>query len=686
MSRLFSQTERLPQVRKLRGYAFDPSLSIQMDTSVINDIVYKINWENLTKGPVGEYLEVVDYDPTLDCFYHPVELNDVNILACDGLTPSESNPQFHQQMVYAVAMTTIANFEKGLGRKILWSSRLVDKEKLGLREHYVDKLRIYPHAMRDANAYYSPQKKALLFGYFSASPANESLQMPGSLVFTCLSHDIIAHEVTHAILDGMHRNYNDATNPDVLAFHEAFADIVALFQHFSFPQVLRHQIAKTRGDLKSENMLGKLAQQFGTAIGSYGSLRDAIGSIDEKTKLWKAHEPDPLDYQQVLEPHGRGSILVAAIFEAFISIYRSRTADLMRIASNGTGILQEGELHPDLVERLAWEASKSAGHVLNMCIRALDYCPPVDITFGDYLRAIITADMDLIVEDSRDYRLAFIEAFKRRGIYPSGIKTLSVESLMYQTHNIRFSRSDFKLLADQPGQLQKDEGEFHRLLNVLGEFLRDYEGAIKYVANRGDIFRITAEYIRGKYDDPADFNMGLHRRIGVKFPYSKLFSELTGLAFIDNFRELGVSASQSGNYNGPRFEISNLRLINRTGPEGIRVNQVIFSIIQSVHGYFDGKTFSTELLPGTKDVDQVSFKGGCTLIFDLDSLALKFAISKPIIDVDMLEKGKSVLLLSRLKAIRSFNEEFKLSKYQDPENYFHSHNDTNEPFAFLHKH
>lgn len=90
-------------------------------------------------------------------------------------------------------------------------------------------------------------KKAVLFGYFSAAPADETLLMPDSLVFTCLSHDITAHEVTHAILDGMHNYYNEATNPDVLAFHEAFADIVALFQHFTFPEVLKHQIARTRG-------------------------------------------------------------------------------------------------------------------------------------------------------------------------------------------------------------------------------------------------------------------------------------------------------------------------------------------------------------------------------------------------------------------------------------------------------
>jgi hypothetical protein len=42
-------------------------------------------------------------------------------------------------------------------------------------------------------------------------------------VFTCLSQDIIAHEVTHALLDGMHRRFNEPSNLDVLAFHEAFA-------------------------------------------------------------------------------------------------------------------------------------------------------------------------------------------------------------------------------------------------------------------------------------------------------------------------------------------------------------------------------------------------------------------------------------------------------------------------------
>ena len=103
--------------------------------------------------------------------------------------------------------------------------------------------------------------------------------MPGGVVFTAVSHDIVAHETTHALLDGVHRRFREPTNPDVFAFHEAFADIVALFQHFTLPEALSHQIAATRGDLEQQNLLGQLAVQFGEATGRYGALRDYIGTV-----------------------------------------------------------------------------------------------------------------------------------------------------------------------------------------------------------------------------------------------------------------------------------------------------------------------------------------------------------------------------------------------------------------------
>jgi hypothetical protein len=342
----------------LRGpFAFDPSLGVQLDTAGINEVTLAVPWERddsgndiLRPGPVGEYVEVVDHDPASGCFYEPIDLNDDAIVAQDGLQPSESNPQFHQQMVYAVTMRTIRNFERALGRLALWSPR-----RRTVRDHvteeYVPRLRIHPHALREANAYYSPAKKALLFGYFPAATAGDGVGATPLTVFTCLSHDIVAHEVTHALLDGIHRRFNESSNLDVLAFHEAFADIVALFQHFSLPEVLRHQIAATRGDLASQNRLGELAQEFGQAIGKRGALRSAIGAFDEVTGRWQPREPNPDDYARLTEPHDRGAILVAAVFDAFLTIYKARIANLLRIASEGTGVLPAGQLHPDLINR-----------------------------------------------------------------------------------------------------------------------------------------------------------------------------------------------------------------------------------------------------------------------------------------------------------------------------------------------
>src|SRR5262249_51328842 len=138
----------------------------------------------------------------------------------------------------------------------------------------------------------------------------------------------------------------------------------------------------------------------------------------EEKEVWRRRPAQRTDYEEATEAHDRGAVLVAAVFDAFLQIYKRRTADLLRLATGGTGMLPEGNIPVDLVNRLAREASKVARHVLNVCIRALDYCPPVDLTFGEYLRALITADAALVRNDKYGYRTAFVGAFRDRGIYP----------------------------------------------------------------------------------------------------------------------------------------------------------------------------------------------------------------------------------------------------------------------------
>ncbi len=628
-SNQFNQFETVslepPAVRRLRGYAFDPSLSVQLETMGVNEVVFKVDWESLKPGPVGEYLEVVDFDPASAYFYEPVDLDHPYVLAQDGLPPSEDIPQFHQQMVYAVAMTTLRNFERNLGRKALWAVHWDPKTD----KEYIPRLRIYPHALRAANAYYSPVKKALLFGYFPSGMGVSARQLPGGMVFTCLSHDIIAHETSHALLDGLHRLYIEPSHPDVLAFHEAFADIVALFQHFSFPDVLRHQIARTRGDLSVQNLLGELAQQFGKAIGIYGALRSAIGQVNPASGLWEPLIPDPNQYQTVMEPHARGAILVAAIFDAFLSIYRDRVADLLRIASGGTGVLLPGAIHPDLVNRLATEAAKSASHVLNMCIRALDYCPPVEITFGDYLRALITSDADLMPEDERGYRVAFIEAFRRRGIFPQGVRTLSIENLRW------------------PGP--RNLAERQALMIVEGP-ARDFIHRLEQANTHAELLR-----------ENRRFGAILHRLISTQVDDPAPFESLTGLVLDRNRQVEGLRRRPNGQ---PKFEVYSSRPALRVGPGFHSLKQVVLSLVQTREVDFDQNTAT--------GMQRYLFRGGCTLIINLDPFELKYRIVKPVDDPVRLERQLHVLrdLMGASLRATYFHDDFS-----GPQG---------EPFAFLH--
>jgi len=613
-----------PTYRKLKAYAFDPSLSTQLETVFINQTIYKVLWEEkIIDGPIGEYIEVIDYNPMIGKFYNPLNLNDPFIIANDGVDPSESNPNFHQQMVYAIAMTTIKNFEIALGRPSLWAP--------DDGWNFVQRLRLYPHALNEANAYYSPAKKSILFGYFRNNQVNDLL--PNGIIFTCLSHDIIAHETTHALLDGMFKNFSEATHPDTLAFHEAFADIVALFQHFTIPEVLIHQIAKTRGDLTSQNLLGQLAQQFGKAIGNYGALRDAIGEVNTKTGKWESKKPNPEDYKTIMEPHKRGAILVSAIFDAFINIYNFRVQDLFRIASNGTGILPEGQLNHDLVKRLSAVAAKSASHVLNICIRALDYCPPVDITFGDYLRAIITADFDVVPDDEMEYRVAFIEAFKKRGIFPENVQFLSVDNLRYPV--IDNSQSNI----------------VNPLQFITQTFLNQYKNEISFVKDRNKIFDINKK-----------FRAQLHEIFNYKFENFNELLELTGM-------KISMEDANSG-----RFEVHRLAFCNRVGPNGNAINQVIINFTQSK---WLGEKYGN-----------MKFRGGTTMIIDLNHNSdagiplLKYCIVKAIDDEQRMKRQYEFQNENELFGLREVYTTENINDENTSQNT--TRNKFKEPFAIIH--
>jgi hypothetical protein len=311
--------------------------------------------------------------------------------------------------------------------------------------------------------------------------------------------------------------------------------------------------------------------------------------------------------ESTFEPHDRGAILVAAVFDAFLQIYQSRTADLFRIASGGTGVLPEGDLHPDLVKRLSNEAAKSAGHVLGMCIRALDYCPPVDLTFGEFLRALITADVDLMPGDPLGYRVAFIEAFRRHGVYPDKVRTMSEDSL-------KWKRID---------ELEVSDAENH-VLNPLFGKIADHIDKIRRISPGSEGYR--EQLWKASASARAAINVMLKNSTSK----SNVLERLTGLALrradADRALPKGVKINSQGD---PSFEVRSFHESRRQSEGGRVLNQVFLTLIQKQTVEIDGEIFELQ--------------NGATLVADLDEQRFTYAIRKGINSEDRIARTADFL-------------------------------------------
>lgn len=696
----------LPAMRRLRVYAFDPQASVSLSTAVINDAIIELPWElrwetPLSKGPANEYVEVIDVDPASGLFYEPVNLNDPRLLAQNGLAPSEGRPQFHQQMVFAVAMRTIKAFERALGRPVLWARDKALKRNLTpgvateVELNFTRTLRIYPHAIRERNAYYSPEKRALLFGYFR--PDGEGARATeANWVFTCLSQDIIAHETTHAILHGMQQRSIESSNADALAFHEAFADIVALLQHFDARDVVAHLLARSGGSLRTSTLLTGLAAQFGTATGKMGALRHALidllkveADFKEKsgaggastTRGPKADSssdaalPDAAELLAATkEVHARGGFLVAAVFDAFVTIYETRSADLFRLAGFKRGT---PDLPSMLVTRLADEASRAAEHVLRMCVRALDYVPPVDLRFGEYLRAIITADTDLVPDDTLRYRVAVCEAFRKWGIRVPGCISMAPDSLLWDAPNFDDLKTDSRVINYLDNNLQG--GTVEDAINAsFGELLGTLQLGVTFAGDVESMFR-KGKLMKGRVGfDKSDFKPSqrsdgrdepirnlrdlsmrivtrnqqvIHEWFDATTDLDGVWDELLGLRLQNEGRQIPLAlgsltfkepAAAAGKRQ-PLFEVNSARISRRAGPDGNELHMLIVQLTQRRRAYFDPNEQTAADVGNYDTIGQARneypdfwFRGGATVHVDLRDGKLLRIIRKRIGNEDRL--------------------------------------------------
>jgi len=391
--------------------------------------------ERLQRGPRGHRFHVVDVDAGTGRPSPPVVLHDDDPWVYRDRWSKQRHPdattlsqdrEFRAQNVYAVAAHTLSVVEQYLGRPVPWHSG-------------APQLFLIPQARVEANAFYSRQHNGVLFGWLPALAGRPAL-------YTSLSYDVVAHEVTHAILDGLRPRFAEPGLPDQLAFHEALADLVALLSVFTLEGVAADLLGADHGrvrldadgiaatdpdatllthraDALMRSPLARLAEQVGARGRPAGAdparppaLRWSV--LLQAGTAWKK---DP----QFAEPHRRSEVLVAAFMQTLVTMWAAR---LQELRTDPDGTLDAG--------RVAEEGVKSAQHLLGMLLRALDYLPPVDLEFADVIDAVLTADRRLAPNDDHGYRDAIRQSFNRFGIRPPHHHIVDADGTAAPTHEL----------------------------------------------------------------------------------------------------------------------------------------------------------------------------------------------------------------------------------------------------------
>jgi hypothetical protein len=313
-------------------------------------------------GPVSPRLAVVDIDADTGGLRPGSEFRprtgryDGAYVLDDDLTDPDVDPlkledsAFVQQSVFATAYATLQFFEDLLGRRISWA--FPGKQLL-----------IVPRAGTMENAFYERESCSLQF--FEAPIAHGAGDDPSRRVFTALSHDIVAHETAHAVLDGIAPDLYDAVLPESLALHESVADLAAIFMTLSNEMVVWSVINISSSTLDELEVLARVAEEFGHDL-RRGENASFLRSADNRYVLAKsAVQPHGAAVDRH-SPHDCGQVLTGAVF----TVFRRHVQSL----SGST-------------EKQIMRASRD---ICALLFPALDLLPPGECGFADLARAVST--------------------------------------------------------------------------------------------------------------------------------------------------------------------------------------------------------------------------------------------------------------------------------------------------------
>lgn len=287
---------------------------------------------NFTTGSFSKFLAGLSHligrfpinDPTTPNLAADIVIPDMGPLkyAVQGLSMSPSNPNEHRSLNCHIQLGHCINNAQRLFRKPLqgWSATKL--------------LQVVPAAGADMNAYYD--RRSLRFFYYNHKGRN---------VYFGDSADIVAHELGHAILDAMRPDFWSVQALEIWSFHEAFSDIVALFNLLNYDGAIESVLDETGGDLRRSNYASRLAEEVGRLIrevtGDPSYMENALR--DPAVERFHYAKPSTLPKETrndrlAAECHSFGRVFSAAWYEALVRSYEheagsgKKPSDALKVA------------------------------------------------------------------------------------------------------------------------------------------------------------------------------------------------------------------------------------------------------------------------------------------------------------------------------------------------------------------
>lgn len=358
----------------------DPLVALKQDLWPVR---VKIDCTTVGHGPTSARVAVVDYNADLDTRFAPAKLlkDRSGFLGIATLSNAKilEDFQFHQVNVWAIVEQTLARLEDdhALGRPIPWASGL-------------GRLLILPHAGYQENAFYDRGTGALHFFYFEGPN--------GKPVYTCLSHDIVAHELGHAILDGLKPGYNEVSSPETAGFHEYFGDAIAMMASLRNRDIAKLATKGAPERLAAKTLVSAIASEFGAAVRGIPDEDYLRGAWNNQTMQ---------DLRGSYEEHNWSEVLTGVYYNLLQYLYRRNLKEIPKETKPG---------HKQ--KRTIQALIRAANQTANVMLRAIDYCPPVDLRYDDYARALLRADEVAYPLDTYGIRTELRRIFKQRGLTP----------------------------------------------------------------------------------------------------------------------------------------------------------------------------------------------------------------------------------------------------------------------------